>query len=357
VPVRSAADFRSLYAASRTGNYPLMRTYAGTTDLIRLAEVYQETIRNAWCAVPLFWFNAMDGRGPMALEESIRARQETMAWHGARAIPVELNEPHHWGMRDAPDVVYCAAAFLSAYNARAYGVRDYLAQFMFNSPPGTSDAMDLAKMLACLDLIEPLARPEATPGGPPDGAPPGPAPFRIYRQTRSGLLSYPTDLAEARGQLAASVYLQMALRPHVVHVVGFSEADHAATAADVIEGCRIARRAIRNALDGQPDPTHDPHVRARREELVAETRVLLEAIRGLAPPGAADPWADAATLARAVTFGLLDAPQLKNNRFGRGEVVSRIAGGACVAVDPSTGRPLPERERIARLVERARAAA
>ncbi|HEX2036475.1 MAG TPA: cobalamin-dependent protein [Chloroflexota bacterium] len=347
VPVRSADDFRALYAASRTGNYPLMRTYAGTTDLLRLSELYQETIHNAWCAVPLFWFNAMDGRGPMPIEESIRARQETMAWHGERDIPVELNEPHHWGMRDAPDTVYCASAFLSAYNARAYGVGDYLAQFMFNSPPSTSDAMDLAKMLACLDLIEPLAQEGQAGTG---------RPFRIYRQTRTGLLSYPTDLAEARGQLAASVYLQMALRPHVIHVVGFTEADHEATAAEVIEGCRIARRAIRNALEGQPDPTHDPRVQARREELVAETRTLLEAIAGLAPAGVTDPWSDATTLARSVHLGLLDAPQLKNNRFGRGEVVTRVVDGACVAVDPQRGEPWPERARIAHLLAPARLA-
>jgi hypothetical protein len=346
VPVRSADDFRRLYAASRRGNYPLLRTYAGTTDLVRLAEVYQDTIKNAWCAVPLFWFNAMDGRGPMALDESIRARQETMAWHGARDIPVELNEPHHWGMRDAPDVVFCATAFLSAYNARAYGVSDYIAQFMFNSPPGTSDAMDLAKMLACLDLIEPLARPA-----------PAAQPFRLFRQVRTGLLSYPIDMAEARGQLAASVYHQMALRPHVVHVVGFSEADHEATAADVVESCKIARRAVRNAVEGQPDPTHDPRVCARREHLVAETRILLDAIADLAPPGVDDPLADAQTLARAVTFGLLDAPQLKGNRFGRGEIVTRIVDGACLAVDPASARPLSESQRIERLVTQARVAA
>jgi hypothetical protein len=41
-----------------------MRSYAGTDDLLRLAEVQLETIHNAWCAVPLFWFNRMDGRGP-----------------------------------------------------------------------------------------------------------------------------------------------------------------------------------------------------------------------------------------------------------------------------------------------------
>ncbi|MBU1662621.1 MAG: hypothetical protein KKD28_14245 [Chloroflexi bacterium] len=61
------------------------------------------------------------------------------------------------------------------------------------------------------------------------------ADFHIWRQTRTGLLSYPVDSDTARAHLSASEYLQMALRPHVVHVVGYTEADHAATAADVIE--------------------------------------------------------------------------------------------------------------------------
>jgi methylmalonyl-CoA mutase cobalamin-binding subunit len=136
VPVRTPDDYRALYAASRRGNFPLMRTYSGTDDFIRLAEMYVETIHIAWAAVPLFWFNRMDGRGPHDLETSIRLHQELMAWYGAHGIPVELNEPHHWGMRDAPDVIFVVAAYLSAYNARAFGVRDYVAQMMFNSPPG-----------------------------------------------------------------------------------------------------------------------------------------------------------------------------------------------------------------------------
>ena len=239
-PVRNADDYRSLYAASRRGNYPLMRTYSGTDDFVRLAEMYVDTIDIAWAAVPLFWFNAMDGRGPHDLETSIRLHQELMAWYGARGIPVELNEPHHWGMRDAPDVVFVVAAYLSAYNARAFGVQDYIAQFMFNSPPGLSDAMDLAKMLACLALIEPLTDETA---------------FRVYRQTRVGLLSHPLDPEAARGHLAASTYLQMALKPHIVHVVGHTEAHHAATAEDVIAACKVARRAIEDALAGAPDMT------------------------------------------------------------------------------------------------------
>jgi len=53
VPVRSAEDYRLLYEASRRGNFPLMRTYSGTDDFIRQAEVFTETIHNAWCAIPL----------------------------------------------------------------------------------------------------------------------------------------------------------------------------------------------------------------------------------------------------------------------------------------------------------------
>jgi len=329
VPVRSAEDYRGLYAASRRGNYPLMRTYSGTDDFIRLAEMYVDTINIAWCAVPLFWFNQMDGRGPWDLEGSIREHQRVMAWYGERSIPVELNEPHHWGMRDAPDVIFVVSAYLSAYNARFFGVQDYIAQLMFNSPPGLSDAMDLAKMLAVLDLIEPLAGPD----------------FRIWRQTRTGLLSYPLDPAAARAHLAASVYLQSALKPHIVHIVGHTEADHAATAEDVIEACQMARRAIENAWRGAPDMTADPRVKERREELASEAEFTLEMIRSLAEPGVTDPLADPGTLARAVTSGILDAPQLRNNPYGLGQVRTRLLAGKCLAVD-GDGNPLSEKERL-----------
>ncbi|MCX6037037.1 MAG: methionine synthase, partial [Chloroflexi bacterium] len=329
VPVRTPKDLRALYSASRRGNFPLMRAYSGTDDFIRYAEVLTETIHNAWCAIPLFWFNQMDGRGPWDLASSIRAHQQVMAWYGVRGIPVELNEPHHWGMRDAPDVVFVVSAFLSAYNAKKFGVRDYIAQMMFNSPPGLSDAMDLAKMLAILEMVAPLSGPD----------------FHIWKQTRTGLLSYPLDPEAARGHLAASIYLQMALRPEIIHIVGHTEADHAATAEDVIAASKIARRAIENAVRGAPDSATDPNVQARKDEIVIEARFTLDAIRSLAAPGVKDPLTDAATLAAAVTSGILDAPQLKNNRFGRGGVRTQIANGMCLAVD-GEGRPLSEKARL-----------
>jgi methylmalonyl-CoA mutase cobalamin-binding subunit len=329
VPVRSADDYRAFYAASRRGNWPLLRTYSGTDDFIRLAEMYVETINIAWCAIPLFWFNRMDGRGPWELEGSIGEHQAVMAWYGERGIPVELNEPHHWGMRDASDVVFVVSAYLAAYNAKAFGVRDYIAQLMFNSPPGHSDAMDLAKMLAVLELIEPLAGRD----------------FRIWKQTRTGLLSYPVEPAAARAHLATSIYLQMALRPHIVHVVGHSEAHHAASADDVIESCLLARRAIQNALRGMPDMTRDPQVQERCSVLVTEARATLSAIVDLAGPGCTDPLIDQDVLGRAVRLGIIDAPQLRNNPIAPGRARTRVIGGASLAVD-TQGRPLPEAERL-----------
>ncbi len=331
VPVRSEQDLRALYSATRNGNYPLLRIYSGTDDFIRLAELFTATIHNAWCAIPLFWFNQMDGRGPWDLESSIRQHQEVMAWYGQRSIPVELNEPHHWGMRDAPDVVFVVAAYLSACNAKAFGVQDYIAQLMFNSPPDTSDAMDLAKMLAILELIAPLEDEH----------------FHIWRQTRTGLLSYPVEISAARAHLAASIYVQMALKPHIIHIVGHTEADHAATAGDILEACRMARRSIANALPGQPDLTSDPRIQARKKTLIGEAETTLQAIRSLAQNPSSDPLTNPGVLARAVTEGILDAPQLKNNPFGRGAIRTQVIAGACQAVN-DTGQILTEAERLSK---------
>jgi len=334
VPVRTPEDYRALYEASRRGNYPLLRTYSGSDDFIRLAEMYVETINIAWCAIPIFWFNQMDGRGPWDLEGSIREHQKVMAWYGERNIPVELNESHHWGMRDAPDVIFVVAAYLSAYNARAFGVHDYIAQLMFNSPPNVSSKMGLAKMLACLEMIAPLAGDD----------------FRIWKQTRTGLLSFPLDVDAARAHLATSTYLQMSLKPHIVHVVGHTEALHIAGADDVIESCRLASRAIENAMNGQPNMTADPDIQRRKEELIREAHVTLGAIRAMADPGVPDPLTDPANLARVVTLGILDAPHLNGNPYARGQIVAGIdERGACVAVGPATGRTLSEEDRIAAL--------
>jgi len=335
VPVRSAEDYKALFAASRRGNFPLLRTYSGTDDFIRLAEMYVETINIAWCAIPLFWFNLMDGRGPLTVQESIVEHQKVMRWYGQRNIPVELNEPHHWGMRDASDVVFVTSGFLSAWNAKAMGVKDYIAQMMFNSPAALAGNMDLARMLAILELVKPLDDEN----------------FRVLRQTRTGLLSYPLEPNAARAHLASSIYLQMTLKPQIIHIVGHTEADHAATGEDVIEAALVAKRAIKNALNDNLDISGDPVIQNRVKDLIADVQLSLQAIRNLAGRGVEDALTDPATLAKAVELGILDAPQLKNNPFAPGLSRTAILNGASVEVDKS-GNPVHESKRLAEYLER-----
>lgn len=335
VPVRKPEDLRAIFEATRTGNYPLLRCYSGTRDQLKWAEMLVDTINNAWAAIPLTWYSVLDGRSQRPLLQTIRETQEAFKWHGDRGIPVESNESHHWSLRDAPDVVAVVMAFLAAYNARKMGVKDYVAQYMFNNPPATSPRMDLAKMLAKKELIAELRGPD----------------FEVWTETRAGLSSYPTDLDEAKGHLAFSTALQMALKPHIVHVVAFTEAQHAARAHEVIESVKIARRVIEKVIHDFPDLADDERVQQRKEVLKKEAGVLLDAIKRLGESrGAEDPWGDPETLTAAVEMGLLDAPHLRNNPAAKGTVVTQIVDGACVAVDPETKRPLTEEERIARLM-------
>jgi hypothetical protein len=331
VPVRTEDDLAAIHAHSRLGNFPLVRCYSGTRDTMSWAPMLARAINNAWCAIPLFWYTQLDGRSARPLREAIPETQALMRWHADHGIPVEMNESHHWSLRDAPDVVAVVAAYLAAYNARAAGVQDYVQQLMFNNPPSTSPAMDLGKMLAKLELVESLQRKN----------------FRVWRETRGGLTSYPPDPNVACGHLAATVALQMQLKPHIVHIVGHTEAHHATTAPELIQACRIADGVISQCLLGLPDMTADVCVQRRKSELLADAALLLGAIAELSPNGR-DPFTDPDTLARAVEIGLLDAPHLRGNAAACGKVVTGMVGGACLAINPGTGAPMPESERTAR---------
>ena len=334
VPVRTREDLERIKAAADQGNHPLMRIYSGTRDLTQWAALSQETIRNAWGAVPLCWYNALDGRSPRPPAESIAENQAAMRWYGAHGIPLEVNEAHHWSLRDAHDTVAVAAAWLAAWNAKQAGVRLYVSQYMLNTPPTTSPAMDLAKMAAKIELIESLHDDR----------------FTTIRQTRAGLLHLSPRLRMAKGQLAASTVLALQLKPQIVHVVGYCEGDHAAEAEDVIESCEIVQGAIRNCLDGQPDFMADPAVAARKNQLVREAGLLLDAIRGLAS-GEADPFSDPDVLARAIRLGLLDAPHLKGNPHAAGMLETRCVDGAMHAWQRETGAVLTEARRIALILD------
>ena len=332
VPIHTEEEFCRLKAASRCGSFPLMRCYSGTADVFSFAEMLRKTIHNAWCAVPLCWYNELDGRGSRTVEESIAQAQQLMAWHAQRGIPVEVNEPHHWGLRDAHDVISVTMAYLAAYNAKRAGVRDYIAQYMFNVPGSMGFAMDLAKALAMREMVESLA--DET--------------FRPLRQVRAGLPFLSGDLFVAKGQLAASTYSSMALNPQIIHVVGYSEAERAADPAVVIESCRIVRGVVRSILYGGTDPTADPIVQQRKNRLLEEAQYLLAFIRS-SYPSVPDPLASAEVLADCIRRGILDAPHILKNEKFRGILETRMVAGSCLAWDSREKRPLSESDRLARL--------
>ena len=333
VPLRKPADMEAIYEATRCGNHPLLRCYSGTRDLIKWAEMSLKTINIAWGAIPLCWYNQLDGRSDRTPVDSIAENQQTMKWYAEHKIPLEVNESHHWSLRDAHDTVAVAAAFLAAYNAKKMGITHYVAQYMFNSPAQTSPLMDLAKMLAKIELIESLHDKN----------------FTSIRQTRTGLFCLSSDPDVAKGQLSSSCLFQMALEPKIIHVVGFCEADHAATPSDIIESAKITRGIIENFALGAPQILDDPRIKKRTTELVEEAEYLLQALKNLAAGKVKDPWTDPKTLAQAIHKGHLDAPHLAGNPYAAGKVFTQIRDGACYAVDPQSGNPLSEKERISRI--------
>lgn len=334
VPLRTREDFIRLKQNSQCGNFPLMRCYSGTADVLRFGGMIKETIDNAWCAVPLCWYNELDGRGTRTIEQSVKDAHELIRWHVKRNIPVEVNEPHHWALRDAHDVMSVAMAYISAYHAKCLGVKDYIAQYMFNVPNALSFSMDLGRICAMMEMVESLHDEK----------------FKTYRQVRAGLPFLCSDPDIAKGQLAASAYLAMSIRPHIIHVVGFCEALHAASADEVIESCKIVRGVVRSVLHGGIDGRKDIAVRKRADELIRQASYLLEFIKSEYALFE-NPLANPEVIADCVKRGILDAPHiLKNSKF-RGTLKTKIIDGKCVAYSPDLQRAITEEERLALLLQ------
>lgn len=333
VPLRKPADLEAIYKATRCGNYPLLRCYSGTRDLTKWAEMSLKTINIAWGAIPLCWYNQLDGRSDRTPLESIEENQKVMKWYAEHKIPLEVNESHHWSLRDAPDTVAVAAAFLAAYNAKKMGANFYLSQYMFNTPSNTSPLMDLAKMLAKIELIESLHDKN----------------FTTIRQMRTGLASLSPDPNVAKGQLCSSSIFQLALEPKIIHVVGFCEGNHAALPSDIIESAKIVQGVINNFSLGPPQILNDSRIKKRKDELVEKAKYLLQAIKKLSSGKVKDAWTDPRTIVRAIQTGLLDAPHLAGCPYAAGKVFTQIINGACVAIDPQSGKRLSEKERISQI--------
>ncbi|MCJ7571277.1 MAG: hypothetical protein MUO82_05315, partial [Candidatus Thermoplasmatota archaeon] len=68
----------------------------------------------------------------------------------------------------------------------------------FNTPAGNKLNMDLARVLAMKEIVEPLI----------DGN------FEVLNETRAGLSYFSPNDDIAKGQLCASTLIQMSIKPH-----------------------------------------------------------------------------------------------------------------------------------------------
>lgn len=336
VPLRSEEDFLKVYEASRRGNYPLMRCYAGTTHVVEMAKLLHKTINNAWAAIPLSWYNELDGRSERKFVNAMAENMDGIKWNAQHGIPVEINEPHQWSLRNAHDAIFVTMAYIAAYVAKNLGVETYVSQYMMNTPAGLSPKMDLAKMLATKELIHTLEDKN----------------FHVITEVRPGLMAFPSDMDEAKGQLSFSVAQAMFLNPQIVHVVAFTEADHAAHADEIIQSLKISRRVIEESVKGLPDVSKDPEIRKRIEVLKEDSLFLIEKIRELSD--SKDPLLEPQTYYSALKMGYLDTPNFVGSSIGLGKVSAVIVDGKCEAVDPKTGKVMRERERIQKLQNKAR---
>ena len=252
-PITSKDDLRRLKAATQCGNFPMSRIYSGTDELTETAKIFEETLHMAFPAVPIFFYNVLDGRGPLAIHDGFADHFNVMKWWASIGKPLEINDPHQWQLRRCSDDMYVTDHVLCGVVALNMGIKNYIMQLMFDLPPEINPLYDLAKMMAAYELIEPLMRHFD---------------FNIIKETRGGLSSYPPNLDKAKGHHAMTTYWQMFMEPDIVHIVSHSEAHHEAKPEDIIESADIAKQVFEEYLRGpQPDIRNDHKVLARKAEL------------------------------------------------------------------------------------------
>jgi uncharacterized protein (TIGR01319 family) len=231
----------------------MTRIYTGTDELVALAHLWEEHLNSCFPAVPMFFYNELDGRGPISIRDGFDEHFKTIEYWAEQNKPLEINDPHQWGLRYATDDMQITDHVICAVIALKKGIKNYVMQMMFELPPEISALDDLAKMKAAYELVEPLCQHFD---------------FRIYRQTRSGLPSFPPNLNQAKGHLAFGVYTQLYMEPDILHVVTHSEAHHEASSDDIIESCEIVKQVCWDFAKGNvPKIWEEPLVKTRIQEL------------------------------------------------------------------------------------------
>lgn len=275
VPYKDYSDLVALYQASRYGNFPGVKPYCHVTDLVNFVDqcLSAGMLKGVHQAVPLYWFNELDGRGPAIVRDSIKEHFAAVKKIASCGIPVEMNDPNQWSSRLAHDTVIVTSYALISAVMTMCGVENMVLQMQFNKPKETGDYADLAKMSAGLEMARKISLGRNNPAS-------------IFRETRTGIESLSSDMNLAKWQLARSTFLQMCMNPHIIHIVSYCEANYAARPADIIDSSKLIRRAVRIFRANQEDimkEVNSPIVKERKEYLINESSYLLNEIAKLNP--------------------------------------------------------------------------
>ena len=347
VPYKDENDLRRLFLATRTGNYPSLKPYCHVRDLVPFVKTCIDCglLKGAHQAVPLFWFNEMDGRGDMTVRESVFEHFACVRELAKYGIPVEMNDPNQWSSRLAHDTIISTSYALICAVMGACGVKDMVFQMQMNKPKEVGDYADLAKMGAGLELINMLKYPKQN----------------VYIETRTGIESLSPDMKKAKWQLGRSTLLQMCMNPQIIHVVSYCEANYAARPADIIDSSKLIRRAIQIFRDNEHDirkELNNPIILERKEYLVNESKYLLDAIakehssyvhgntlRDLLPF-----IANPDTLSTAIEKHIFTAPGVINHKY-KGKFLTKVMKYGMINLVENYAYPqvITENDRLIRL--------
>lgn len=314
VPYKDYDDLVALFQASRRGNYPGVKPYCHVTDLVHFVHQCLDAgmLKGVHQAVPLYWFNELDGRGPSNVRDSIKEHFAAVRELAKEHIPVEMNDPNQWSSRLAHDTIIVTSYALISAVMTMCGVENMVLQMQFNKPKETGDYADIAKMTAGLEMAKRISMGRRSPA-------------TILRETRTGIESLSVDMARAKWQLARSTFLQMCVDPHIIHIVSYCEANYAARPADIIDSSKLIRRAVRLFRENKEDimkETNVPVVQERKDYLIKESTYLVNEIAKLnsqyqpCPLEQIAPFVGAEdVIASSIEKKLMSAPGIVNEKY------------------------------------------
>ncbi len=270
VGVNSPEEYERIYEAAKP---MLVRTYSGTKNLCKQAEIHEKSLNIAWHALSLWWFSKIDGRGELNLLDNLTEHFETIKYIAKTGKPYEANVAHQFAFRSADDISYIVSVFLAAKAAKKLGIKHFILQIMLNDPKHTSAINDLAKARATLNMVKALEDSN----------------FKVFLQTRVGLSYLSHNIDKAKKQLASITALMDDIEPFnnqspdIIHVVSYSEGNDLATPEIIDKSIKITLQSINKYREYRKkgwidNMDENQDVKKRMLHLISEAKIVINTI-------------------------------------------------------------------------------